>query len=194
MQVALLIKRSEPKNYIRNIRVIMPGGICANNPFKRVNAPQQCPGNYMSFEQHHERIIFNPDYLNFMKDFKVIRMMNISGITRNPISRWDQMPHMSKATWAGAEGTRGAPLQVMIHLANVLNKDPWFNIPHAADNNFVQQYARYIKQNLRPNLKAYIEYTNEAWNSAFSQMHYAKQMGSQLRLDPDPNVAGQKYY
>ncbi len=194
MQVVLLIKRSEPRNYLRNIRVLMPGGICADNPFLRVESASQCRGNYLSFEKHHERIIFNPDYLNFMKDFKVIRMMNISGITRNPIQHWDQMPQMSKATWAGYEGTRGAPLEVMVKLANILNKDAWFNIPHAADDNFVWQYAKYLKQNLRPNLTAFIEYTNEAWNSAFIQTHYAKKMGTKLGLDPDPNQAGHKYY
>jgi hypothetical protein len=194
MQVALIIKRSEPRNYLRNIRVLMPGGICADNPFKRVNGANQCRGNYLSFEKHHQQIIFNPDYLNFMKDFKVIRMMNFSGITRNPIQHWEEMPHMSKATWAGYEGNRGAPLEVMVKLANVLNRDAWFNIPHAADNNFIRQYASYLKKHLRPTLTAYIEYTNEAWNTAFLQTHYTKKMGTQLRLDPDPNVAGQKYY
>ena len=195
IQVALLIKRSEPSNYVRNIRVLLPGGICANNPFKRVNGPQACGGNfYQSFEKHHERILFNPDYLRFMKDFKVIRMMNISGITRNPMSRWDQMNKMSKATWAGYEGARGAPLEVMVRLANVLNRDAWFNLPHAANNDFVRRYATYIKQHLRPNLKAYIEYSNETWNTAFLQTHYTKKMGQKLRLDPNPNQAGHKYY
>lgn len=194
MQVALLIKRSNPKNYLRNIRVLMPGGICADNPFKRVNSANQCRGNYQSFEKHHQNIIFNPDYLNFMKDFKVIRMMNISGITRNPIQRWEQMPQMSRATWAGYEGTRGMPLEAMVKLVNILNRDVWFNIPHAADDNFVSQYAQYVKRHLRPNLTAFIEYTNEAWNPAFLQMHYVKKMGVKLKLDPDPNKAGQKYY
>ena len=194
MQVALLIKHSEPRNYLRNIRVLMPGGICANNPFKRVNGKNQCRGNYLSFEKHHEQIVFNPDYLNFMKDFKVIRMMNISGITRNPIQHWNQMPHMSKATWAGYEGTRGAPLEIMVKLANTLNRDAWFNLPHAADDNLIKQYANYLRQHLRPHLKAYIEYTNEAWNTAFLQTHYTKKMGVKLGLDPDPNQAGHKYY
>ncbi len=194
IQVALIIKRSNPRDYLHNIRVLLPGGICANNPFKRVNTAQQCKSNYLSFEKHHERIIFNPDYLRFMKDFKVIRMMNISGITRNPIRRWEQMPHMSKATWAGYEGVRGAPLEVMVKLANILNRDAWFNIPHAADDNLVRQYANYIARHLRPNLKAYIEYTNETWNTIFMQTHYTKQMGHKLKLDKDPNQAGYKYY
>ena len=194
MQVSLNIKRSEPRNYLRNIRFLLPGGICANNPYQRVDSAQQCRGNYLSFEQHHERIVFNPDYLNFMKDFKVIRMMNLSGITRNPIRRWEQMPHMKKATWAGKEGTRGAPLEVLVKLANILNRDAWFNLPHAADNNLIQQYARYVARNLRPNLKAYVEYTNETWNTVFMQTHYTKQMGHKLALDSDPNKAGYKYY
>jgi len=194
IQVSLIIKRSEPRNYLRNISVLIPGGICANNPFKRVNSANQCAGNFQSFEKYHKQIIFNPDYLRFMKDFKVIRMMNISGITRNPIRHWNQMNQMSKATWAGYEGARGAPLEVMVKLANVLNRNAWFNLPHAADNDFVRRYATYIRQHLRPNLKAYIEYTNEAWNTAFLQTHYTKQMGTKLRLDPDPNQAGHKYY
>ena len=150
IQVALIIKRSDPRKYLRNIRVLLPGGICANNPFKRVNAANGCNGNFLSFEKHHESIVFNPDYLKFMKDFKVIRMMNISGITRNPIRRWEQMPHMSKATWAGYEGVRGAPLEVMVKLANVLNRDAWFNIPHAADDNLVRQYANYVARQFTP--------------------------------------------
>ncbi|MEE9328188.1 MAG: hypothetical protein V3U71_12960 [Cocleimonas sp.] len=194
MQVALIIKQSEPRNYLRNIRVLMPGGICANNPFKRVNGANQCSGNYQSFEKYHKQIVFNPDYLNFMKDFKVIRMMNISGITRNPMRLWNQMNQMNKATWAGYEGARGAPLEIMVKLANVLNRDAWFNLPHAADDNFVRQYASYLKRHLRPHLKAYIEYSNETWNTAFMQTHYTKQMGVKLRLDPDPNQAGHKYY
>ena len=37
LKITLEIKRSNPQNYIRNIRFLLPGGICANNPFKRVN-------------------------------------------------------------------------------------------------------------------------------------------------------------
>ncbi len=194
LQISLIIKRSEPQNYLRNIRFLLPGGICANNPFQRVNSARQCRGNYLPFEKYYDKILFNPDYLRFMKDFKVIRMMNMSGITRNPIHSWEQMPHMSKATWAGKEGVRGAPLEVMVRLANILNRDAWFNIPHAADNNFVRQYASYLKQHLKPHLKAYIEYTNENWNTVFMQSKYTKKMGMKLRLDRDINQASYKYY
>jgi hypothetical protein len=194
LKVTLTIQQSKPDNYLRNIRVLLPGGICASNPFQRVDSAQQCDDDYRDFETHYDDIVFNPDYLNFMRDFKTLRFMNMSGITRNPITSWQQMPRMSQATWAGAEGHRGAPLEVMVKLANQLNADAWFNIPHAADDHLVQQYADYVHQHLRPHLKAYVEYTNEAWNPVFTQAHYTKQMGTQHKLDTDPSQAGHKYY
>lgn len=194
IKTTLVIKQSNPENYLRNIRVLMPGGICASNPFKRVNSAADCEDDFRDFTTYHASIIFNPDYLNFMREFKTIRFMNLSGITRNPISKWEQLPRMSQATWAGAEGRRGAPLEVMVKLANMLNADAWFNIPHAADNQLIKQYAEYVRDNLRPRLKVYVEYTNEAWNPTFTQAHYARKQGQQLKLDPDPVQAGYKYY
>lgn len=193
--VKLEIKATNPNNYIRNIHVIPQGGICASNPFQRVNGASQCArGDFLDFERHHEKIIFNPDYLKFMKDYKVVRFMNMSGITRNPIQRWSDRTLVEQATWGGAEGVRGAPLEVMVELANRLHADAWFTIPHAADNDFVRRYAEYIRANLDPDLKVYLEYSNETWNGIFSQHAYMKQGGKQLGLDPVDYVAGYKYY
>ena len=193
-RVKLIIKHSNPANYLRNIRVLLPGGICANNPFKRVNSARQCRSRYLSFEDHHKNLIFNPDYLNYMKDFKVIRFMNMSGITRNPLSTWDKRPKVNNATWAGKQGVRGAPIEIMVALANKLNADPWFNMPHKANNDFIRRYAQYVKNNLKPGLKAYVEYTNEAWNTIFTQAHYVKDQGERLGLDEDRDKGGYKYF
>ncbi|TCJ87194.1 sugar-binding protein [Cocleimonas flava] len=194
-RVKLIIENSNAKNYLRNIRVLMPGGVCSNNPFKHVKDKRYCKGSrYLAFENYHESLIFNPAYLDYMKDFKVVRFMNMSGITRNPISSWDERPKLKDATWAGKQGVRGAPLEIMVALANRLNADPWFTLPHKADNNFVRQYAKYVKDNLKPGLKAYVEYTNEAWNSIFTQAHYVKDMGERMQLDEDRDKAGYKYF
>ena len=194
-RVKLIIKNSNPKNYLRNVRVLMPGGICANNPYRRVSNEKYCKrSRFLSFETHHKDLMFNPAYLDYMKDFKVIRFMNMSGITRNPITLWNDRPKVNDATWAGKQGVRGAPLEIMVALANKLNADPWFNIPHKANNDFVRRYAQYVKANLKPGLKAYVEYTNEAWNSIFTQSHYVKDMGERMNLDEDRDKAGYKYF
>jgi len=192
----LTITKSNPANYIRDIQVIMPGGICKKNPFRHILKRKDCGSNgpYLSFAAHAKEIIFNPDYLNFMKDFRVIRMMNMSGVTRNNRIRWEKRPQINQATWGGKEGTRGVPLEIMVKLANLVGTDIWFNLPHRADDNYIRQYATYVSHNLNPKLKAYIEYTNEAWNGIFSQMHYIQQMGFSLGLDKNKQYAGYKFY
>ena len=192
----LFIEKSNPKNYLRNIRILMPGGVCKGNLFKRVNGENNCKGRqYLSFEKHHKELVFNPDFLDFMKAFKVIRFMNMSGMTRNNISSWSERPTVNKATWGGKEGVRGVPIEVMIKLANILNIDPWFNIPHKADNAYIYRFAQLVKEQLKPNLRVYLEYTNEAWNSVFvPQAEHMKQTGYKLKLDKNRNIAGSKYY
>ena len=192
----LFIDKTNPKNYIRNIRILMPGGVCSGNAFTRVSHKNACKGRqYLAFEKYYEQIIFNPDYLNFMKDFKVIRFMNMGGITRNNIQFWKNRPQMSKASWGGKEGVRGIPIEIMVELANQLNADPWINIPHKANNAYIYHYAKYVKEHLRPHLKVYLEYSNETWNDLFvPQAEHMKQTGTRYRLDKDRRVAGTKYY
>ncbi len=192
----LTIVESNVNNYIRDIQVIMPGGICKNNPFRHVRQANKCSKNnpFLAYVAHAKEIVFNPDYLRFMKDFRVIRLMNMSGITRNNLSQWDKRPKIEQATWGGKEGKRGIPLEIMVKLVNIVKADPWFNLPHRANDEFIRQYARYVSQHLDPKLKAYIEYTNEAWNGIFSQKHYIEQLGARLGLDQNPANAGYKFY
>ncbi|MGB1309792.1 MAG: sugar-binding protein [Leucothrix sp.] len=192
----LIIEQSNPKNHLRNIRVLMTGGICANNSMYTVHDPSVCREHpFMSFADHYQQIIFNPDYLNFMKDFKVVRFMNMSGITRNNIRHWNDRPKLTEATWGGKEGNRGVPIEIMVELANQLNINPWFNVPHAASDDYIINLARYVNQRLKPSLKVYLEYTNEAWNNVFvPQAEHMKQSGTRLKLDTDRRIAGFKYY
>ncbi len=192
----LTIEKSNPANYLRNIRVLMTGGICANNPMYTVHEPNVCRDHpFMSFADHYRQIIFNPDYLNFMKDFKVVRFMNMAGITRNNITHWGDRPKMTEATWGGKEGNRGVPVEIMVELANQLNVNPWFNVPHAANDDYIVNFARYVNQRLKPSLKVYLEYTNESWNNVFvPQAEHMKQNGVRRKLDKNRRVAGFKYY
>jgi len=192
----LTIEKSNPNNHLRNIRVLMTGGICANNPMYTVHEPSVCVNHpFMSFADHYRQIIFNPDYLNFMKDFKVVRFMNMAGITRNNIRDWNDRPKLTEATWGGKEGNRGVPIEMMVELSNQLNINPWFNIPHAASDDYINNLARYVNTRLKPSLKVYLEYTNESWNNVFvPQAEHMKQNGTILKLDKDRRIAGFKYY
>ena len=191
----LLITRTNPQNPLKNIRILPSGGICADDPFKRVTDASACAaGLYRSFVEHYHKILFNPDYLAFMRDFKVIRFMNMSGITQNSLQTWQQRSQLDQSTWGGKEGVRGVPLEIMVELANRLNADPWLVIPHAADDDFVLEYARYVRKNLNSNLKPYVEYSNETWNTLFLQGNYVREQGMQRGLDTNADRAGSRFY
>lgn len=194
LNASFLITRSNPQQYVRNIRILPPGGICAGNPFQRVASAASCSGNYQSFVENSGKIVFNPDFMNFMKDFRSIRFMNMSGVTRSTEREWSDRHRLTKAAWGGKEGSRGAPLEIQVELANRLNADPWFTLPHEASDDFVRQYATYVKQHLNSNLKPHIEYSNEAWNTIFTQANYMIGMGMKLGLDTNAQRAGHRYY
>ena len=195
LNASLIISETAKENPIRNIRILLPGGICRGNPFRRVNTEAECQSTeYLSFEENHNSLLFNPDYLNFMKNFKLIRFMNMSGITRNPIIDWHERNTIDKATWGGKEGYRGAPLEMMVNLANTLKADAWFSMPYQASDQYIQQFARYVNTHLDPSLKVYVEYSNETWNNIFIHRKYTIEQGLKLNLDSDPQTAGIKFY
>jgi hypothetical protein len=70
----------------------------------------------------------------------------------------------------------------MIDLANARGANPWFCMPHLADDDYVRQFARLVKQRLRPDLKAYVEFSNEVWNWIYPCAHFADAEGKRLKL------------
>ncbi len=197
LNASLFIKKTTKDNYIKNIRILPEGGICKDKPDIKVKTPEDCPKNeYLAFDEHEKDILFNPDYLNFMKDFQVIRFMNMQGMTRNPVENWSARNTPDKATWGGRAGTysRGAPVEIMVALANQVKAHPWFSMPYKANDNYMRKFAEYVKANLDPNLKAYIEYSNEVWNPIFIHHDYAIEQGLKDKLDAEKSPAGYKWY
>jgi len=195
LNASLFIKKTNPDNYIRNIRILPEGGVCKGFPHIRVKTAAACGAlPYLPFEKNEDKLLFNPDYLAFMKDFQVIRFMNMSGMTRNPVEKWEERNKPEKATWGGKYGSRGAPVEIMVALANQVKANPWFSMPYKASDEYVRKFAEYVKKHLDPDLKAYIEYSNEVWNPIFIHHDYAIQQGLKEKLDTKKSVAGYKWY
>lgn len=205
----LNIKNITSSDYVKNIRIVMPGGTCSGNPFIRVDSQDDCPvgSTYESFEERlkadRNAIIFNSDYLAFLRNFKVVRMMNLmeaslKQLCGDPdtcpaeIGTWDHKATMDDAVWGGNDGRtahedhKGVPIEVMVALGNTLERDIWVNMPHVASDDYVKNYAKYVYDNLNPGLKVYIEYSNEVWNNGFAANEYTTKMGKGLGLDDVP--------
>lgn len=101
---------------------------------------------------------FNPDWLALIEDARQIRFMDWMKTNNSNTTSWDNY--------------NGASVEDMVALANEIGSDPWFNIPHMADEAFVREFAIYVRDNLDPELQVRVEYSNETWNYAFEQAQW----------------------
>ena len=144
--VYVRIDRSNPNNPVRNIKVWLPG-------FE--DAPSA----------------FHPLYIKRLKPFSVIRFMDWMRTNGSPIVSWSDRP---KPTHYSQGLKDGVAIEYMIDLCNELGADPWFCMPHLANDRYVENFAKLVKQRLRKDLNVYVEWSNEIWNSQFPQHRWVK--------------------
>jgi hypothetical protein len=51
----------------------------------------------------------------------------------------------------------------MIDLSNRIGASPWLNMPHAADDNYVVEFAKLVENNLRSDLKVTENLLNDCY-------------------------------
>lgn len=166
--IYLKITATTPSNYIRNIRVAMPGQLAtyATQPF-------------------------NPVFLDIIKDFSVLRFMDWGRTNNSPLVNWADRTTAQSAFESSA---KGVAVETMVALANETLSDPWFCVPHRASDDYVTQYATLVRDTLDPTRKVYVEYSNEVWNGTFSQATYAQQQGLAQGLSTNAFQAQLRFY
>jgi len=117
-------------------------------------------------DQAQPDAFWNAAWLEKVKPFKTLRFMDWGQTNWSPVTHWSERSTPSLRTWAG---TRGAPYEAMVDLANTLGADLWVCVPHQADNDYIRQMARLFRDRVKPGLKVYVEFSNETWNWMFSQ-------------------------
>lgn len=160
----LRITETDPNNYIRNITVV----------------PEEYLGEYDRGE------IFNPLFLKIIKNFRSIRFMDWMRTNHSDQAEWSNRPKVDDLDYRYS----GVPIEIMVKLANTIQADPWFNMPHQATEEYMQEFAKYVRDNLDPNLTAYVEHSNEVWNWGFEQTKYANKIGRERwATNGDPKTA-----
>lgn len=152
--IPLLVGESSPRDPIRNIRVWMPG-------------------------TEHSRQAFHPDFLQRVEPFGIVRFKNWQRTDGSPIVTWSQRSSVEDARWSG---DAGVPIETMCELANTVRAIPWFCIPHGADDDFVRNFAKLVKDRVDARLPIYVEYSHEMWNLGLPQAQYAAERGKKLQL------------
>jgi hypothetical protein len=162
----LRLLETDPQDYVRDIHVVMPG-----------------------FEQTFREQPFHPKFLQRWQGMACFRFMDWMETNGSKIRSWSERPTPQHATFS----ERGVPLEWMIDLCNRQKADAWFCMPHAADDDYVRQFARMVRDRLDSTLKVYVEYSNEVWNGIFPQHHWAAEQGQKLGFADKPWEAAWRY-
>ncbi len=157
--ILMRIVSSAPSDHVRNIKLWMPG-------FENATSP------------------FHPLFISRLKPFKVLRFMDWQDTNGSNDVQWSDRKLPTDAIQNRNDG--GVALEYIIQLCNELGADPWFCMPHQADDNYVTQFAQYVKANLHPNAKIYVEWSNEVWNSGFGQYNWVGLEARKYVIPPLP--------
>lgn len=126
-------------------------------------------------EAFDQGAMFNPDWLARVGGFGALRFMDWMRTNHSKQSDWTNRPHVGDYSYA----KKGVPVEMMVALANHLQVDPWFNMPHLADDAYVEAFATLVQGTLDPDLRAYVEFSNEVWNWQFAQANWADEQAQE---------------
>lgn len=133
-------------------------------------------------------VTFRPGWIDSIKDARILRFMDWA-LTNGSAVQPGELP-LIEARGLWRMHSRGVPLSLMVELANQVGADPWFTMPHQADDAYVRAYAEYVRDTLNPDLTAHVEYSNEVWNTAFPQGRWVKEQAATLWGLPEDSVGG----
>jgi len=144
-QLGLVLRNTDLANPIRNVRVWLPG------------LENSC---------HN----FHPLFLERLRPFSVIRFYQWMKV----YSSTGHWANRTTRKTARQGGTEGVAVEYMVDLCNELQADPWFCIPHTANDDWVRNFAILVRESLHNNARIYVEFSNETWNVQFRAGQWAR--------------------
>ena len=152
--VAVRIEDVDPEDPIRNIAIVREDLV----PFHQAGA------------------IFNPDWIKRIENLRMVRFMDWMMTNGSPQTTWADRPQPQDFSYVW----RGSPVEVMVELSNQIGADPWFTLPHMADDAYVRAFATTVLNTLDSDLVVHAEWSNEVWNFIFPQAVWAREQAVEL--------------
>ncbi len=145
---------------------------------------------YPEYANSFQTQTFTDEFISFLEDFQVIRFMDFTRTNNSDIVSWSDR---TTPDYYSQAKSGGAAWEYVIELANLTHKDIWINIPHKADDNYIEQLAVLLRNHLNSDCKIYIEYSNEVWNGIFSQHSDCAEFAQDLGYSGEPWERAWKY-
>lgn len=160
----IVIQSSKRGNHVRNIRILAEG----DDPATLKDQP------------------FLPEMQDFCRPFHALRFMDWGAINGSFEDDWSSRRRPTFYTMVPTTGdadgfwgpkpsdyqrmfSGGVAHEIMIQLANMLQKDAWICIPHRATDDYIRKCSALYREKLDPGRRIYVEYSNEVWNWGFNQ-------------------------
>lgn len=197
---ALVIRltATTPANYMKNMRLIPPGGIADDDvtKYSQDGTTEYWTGAAISTYTPFEDVVDLPDYiwhplyLEHHKVFRTLRFMDMNNVNGNP----DTADVADRALLSNLSfrGANGVPVEAAVNLCNLTRTDMWYNFPIAATDAYINLIGQYIYDNLDASLTLYSELANELWNNGspfINQQITARALGA-IKW-PDAVIAGE---
>jgi hypothetical protein len=113
--------------------------------------------------------LYTNEFLAALQPYSVLRYLGPDDANSQPFFNGNTLVTVD----ASQVDQTGTPWEYLVTLANETNTDMWINVPQGATNDYVTALAQIIKNGgtvngvsyagLNPNLKIYLEYSNEVW-------------------------------
>lgn len=128
--------------------------------------------------------VWSQVFLDELEPYKFLRFMDWGLTNNSPVVEWSKRRQVTDPNnndvSSGESG--GMAYEWMIDLCNRAKKDLWLCVPHQANDDYILNLAKLVKEKLNPELHCYIEYSNETWNSQFQQHQYCAAKGEELGM------------
>ena len=126
---------------------------------------------------------FDQRAVDDLKPYGVLRFLDWSSANGNPASvTWGTRSQHDQLVQSG---TDGVALEHMIDLANAAGSDAWFTVPYNADETYIRNMAKLVRDRLAAGHRAYFELSNEVWNFQFGQANQSLNEGIAANLSSD---------
>lgn len=148
----------DPTDYVRNIDIFMP-----DYNGESLVMDEWHPGDTTS--------PFHPLFIQRLQGLDTLRFMDLQRTNFNDSITWEDRREVDDASQADGENewylNNGVAPEYLIELANEVDANAWFNMPYRANDDYVYQFATLVRDTLDPELKVYVEWSNEVWNGFF---------------------------